>query len=58
MHRAKIYRSNNANQKIFKHKSHKIYVVRRCAYVHGEEGEYLYEYEDYKMITRDFHSLW
>src|SRR4051812_10760775 len=35
-----------------------IYVVRRCAYIHGEKGEYLYESKMiYKMITRDKHLL-
>src|SRR5438045_3049048 len=28
-----------------------IYVVRHCAYVHGEGENFFYESEDYKMIT-------
>src|SRR5438270_2133368 len=53
VYRAKIYHSNikDKPKNTPGNKSHQIYVVRRYAYIHGEEGEYLYEsVKKYKMI--------
>src|SRR4051812_31330175 len=51
--RAKIYRSKINNQKITKHKSHERFTWFGDVPTSTGRGEYfLYESEDYKMITR------
>src|SRR5438270_12379737 len=55
---SKIYHSNikDKPENTPSNKSHQIYMVRRCAYIHGEEREYLYEsVKKYKMIQEAKH---